>query len=63
MMENSHDEILILCWCFDCKKIFIADGNSQIGSVKCVRCGGKNYDFDMNLKYSMRIKKGKPKKK
>ncbi len=54
MEYTCFPENLIRCWCFDCNKIFLTDGNSQIGSTICVYCGNKNYDFDLNFRYSKR---------
>ena len=56
-IENTcFQERLLRCWCFDCNKIFLIDGDSPIGSTVCIYCTNKNYDFDLNFRYSRRKK-------
>lgn len=54
MIYANFSEDLIRCWCFDCSKIFFTDGNAPVGFTVCAYCQKKNYDFDMNFRYSGR---------
>lgn len=49
-----HPENFLRCWCFDCEKIFYLDGDESCGQSCCCRCRKKNFDFDLNGRYSGR---------
>lgn len=59
MNYNGISECVIRCWCFDCGKIFLVNGESAIGESGCSYCRKKNYDFDTNFRYSARRKNKK----
>jgi hypothetical protein len=63
MEHSGPSENFIACWCFDCKRLFFIPGDSPIRTTVCLYCGNKNYDFDMNSRYSKRKKERKGKKR